>query len=422
MSTRRKHVSRAIVHQPAAQFYDRFVEGIKKRIRTAQIKAALSANRELILLYWDIGRAIVEAQKNKGYGKRVVEMLSADLRREFPAMSGLSALNLWRMRAFYLAYGASDQKLSQAVTESGSAPRKMKQPVSASAAQRAMALQPAGQSQGQKLSQAVTESPGAAIDLLALLPWGHNIVLFQKLKELDTRLWYARAALEYGWSRSVLLIQIESRLHKRQGRAITNFTATLPAPQSDLAHQTLKDPYIFDFLAMDADARERDLELGLLNHIQKFLVELGVGFALVGRQYRLEVSGEEFFLDLLFYHLRLRCFVVVDLKMEAFKPEFAGKMNFYLSAVDNQLRHRDDQPSIGLLLCKERNRLIVEYALRDVTKPIGVAEWRTRLVESLPKKLQTSLPTVKQIEAELSVELEPVTLEAKGSVGRNLSE
>jgi predicted nuclease of restriction endonuclease-like (RecB) superfamily len=403
------------VQQPGAQFYDRFVEGIKQRIRTAQIKAALSANRELILLYWDIGRAIVEAQTDKGYGKRVVEMLSADLRREFPAMSGLSALNLWRMRAFYLGYGASNQKLSQAVTESGSATPELKQPVSESPVQRPRAI-PAGQLHGERLSQLVTESAGAAIELLSLLPWGHNLVLLQKLKELNTRLWYARAALEYGWSRSVLLIQIESRLHKRQGQAITNFTATLPAPQSDLAHQTLKDPYIFDFLTMDAAARERDLELGLLNHIQKFLVELGVGFALVGRQYRLEVSGEEFFLDLLFYHLRLRCFVVVDLKMEAFKPEFAGKMNFYLSAVDDQLRHRDDQASIGLLLCKERNRLVVEYALRDVKKPIGVAEWRTRLVESLPKKLQSSLPTVRQIEAELAVELQPVTIVAKGSV------
>jgi predicted nuclease of restriction endonuclease-like (RecB) superfamily len=265
------------------------------------------------------------------------------------------------------------------------------------------------QSVGQLRQQSVPQPVGR-------LPWGHNVVLLERIANRDKRLWYARAALEYGWSRSVLVVQIESRLHKRQGRAITNFTATLPMPQSDLAHQTLKDPYIFDFLTMDAAARERDLELGLLNHIQTFLVELGVGFALVGRQYRLDVSGEEFFLDLLFYHLRLRCFVVVDLKMEAFKPEFAGKMNFYLSAVDDQLRHRDDQPSIGLLLCKERNRLIVEYALRDVKKPIGVAEWRTRLVESLPKKLQSSLPTVKQIEAELAVELQPVTTAGKGNV------
>ena len=202
---KRKRVSKPIVHQPVAQFYDRFVEGIKQRIRAAQIRAVISANRELILLYWDIGRAIVDAQKNKGYGKRVVEMLSTDLRREFPAMSGLSALNLWRMRAFYLAYGGSDQKLSQAVTESGSAPQKLKQPVSESPAQRAIALQPAGKLHGERLSQLVTESAGAAIELVASLPWGHNLVLLQKLKELNARLWYARAALEYGWSRSVLL-------------------------------------------------------------------------------------------------------------------------------------------------------------------------------------------------------------------------
>jgi predicted nuclease of restriction endonuclease-like (RecB) superfamily len=380
---------------------------VKERVRAAQIKAAISANRELILLYWDIGRAIVDAQKNKGYGKRVVEILSTDLRREFPEMAGLSALNLWRMRAFYLTYAVPGPKLSQPVTESDFAPqRKLKQPILEARGQ------PARELHVQKLSQAATESVRAAVELVASLPWGHNIVLMQKIKDVDARLWYARAALEHSWSRAMLTHHIETQLHRREGKAITNFAAALPAPQSDLARQTLKDPYVFDFLIMDADARERDLELGLLNHIQKFLVELGVGFALVGRQYRLEVSGEEFFLDLLFYHLRLRCFVVVDLKMEAFKPEFAGKMNFYLSAVDDQLRHKDDQPSIGLLLCKERDRLIVEYALRDVKKPIGVAEWRTRLVESLPKKLQSSLPTVKQIEAELSVEI------AAGESGR----
>ncbi|PYI44530.1 MAG: DUF1016 domain-containing protein [Verrucomicrobia bacterium] len=395
--------------------YAALLARVKDRVRIAQIKAATAANRELILLYRDIGNAIVDAQKDKGYGKRVVEMLSADLRREFPDMAGLSALNLWRMRAFYVAYGGAP-KLSQAVTESESFPeRKLRRPASENRADHAVALQAPEQMRGPKLSQPVTES-AAVMELLASLPWGHNIVLMQKVKQLNTRLWYARAALDYGWSRAVLTHQIETQLHRRKGRAITNFAAALPAPQSDLAHQTLKDPYIFDFLTIDVAARERDLELGLLNHIQKFLVELGVGFALVGRQYRLEVSGEEFFLDLLFYHLQLRCFVVVDLKMEAFKPEFAGKMNFYLSAVDDQLRHTDDQPSIGLLLCREKDRLIVEYALRDVKKPIGVAEWRTRLVESLPKNLQSSLPTVQQIEAELAVKLKPVTLEAKGSV------
>src|SRR6516165_7987104 len=407
---KRKRASKLIVQQAGAQFYSRFADGIKQRIRAAQIKAAISANRELILLYWDIGRAIVDAEKNKGYGKRVVEMLSGDLRREFPEMAGLSALNLWRMRAFYLAYAVSDQKLSQLVTESDSAWQKLKRPVSESP------VQPARELHGQKLSRAATDSVRAAVELVASLPWGHNIVLMQKVKEIDARLWYARAALEHGWSRAVLTHQIETQLHRREGKAITNFAAALPAPQSDLAHQTLKDPYVFDFLTMDAGARERELELGLLNHIQKFLVELGVGFAFVGRQYLLKVSGEEFFLDLLFYHLRLRCFVVVDLKMEAFKPEFAGKMNFYLSAVDDRLRHNDDQSSIGLLLCKERDRLVVEYALRDVKKPIGIAEWRTRLVESLPKKLQSSLPIVKQIEAELAEELQPIKVEAKGTV------
>jgi len=413
---KRKRVSKAIVQQAGAQFYYRFAEGIKRRIRAAQIKAAISANRELILLYWDIGRAIVDAQKDKGYGKRVVELLSADLRREFPEMAGLTARNLWLMRAFYVAYAGDRQILKQAVSESRSEEnaqmslQKLKRPVSESP------MQPDQELHGQKLSQAATESVRPAIELMASLPWGHNIVLMQKVKKVDARLWYARAALEHGWSRAVLMHQIETQLHRREGKAITNFAVALPAPQSDLAHQTLKDPYIFDFLTMDASARERDLELGLLDHIQKFLVELGVGVAFVGRQYLLKVSGDEFFLDLLFYHLRLRCFMVVDLKMEAFKPEFAGKMNFYLSAVDDQLRHNEDQPSIGLLLCKERDRLIVEYALRDVKKPIGVAEWRTRLVESLPKKLQSSLPTVKQIEAELAVELQPVKVAAKGTV------
>jgi len=397
MGAAKKKLQQAVAISPTG--YAGFLAQVKARVRTAQIKAALSANRELIALYWDIGRAILRAQTERGWGAKVVPRLAADLRRDFPEMKGFSARNLDYMLAFVEAW-------------SGSAI--LQQPV---------AKLPAG-----NLSQPVTESSGKIVqhsagrlavaipEPIASLPWGHNLVLLHKLDTPAERFWYARAALEHGWSRAVLTHQIETQLHRRKGSAITNFTATLPAPQSDLAHQTLKDPYVFDFLTMDADARERDLELGLLNHIQKFLVELGVGFAFVGRQYPLKVSGEEFFLDLLFYHLGLRCFVVVDLKMEGFKPEFAGKMNFYLSAVDDQLRHNDDQPSIGLLLCKGRDQLIVEYALRDVKKPIGVAEWRTRLVESLPKKLQSRLPTVKQIQAELSVELEPIKLVAKGTV------
>jgi predicted nuclease of restriction endonuclease-like (RecB) superfamily len=342
---------------------------VKQRVRAAQVKAALSANRELILLYWDIGRAIVEAQKDKGYGKQVVEMLSTDLRQEFADMDGFTARNLWFMRAFFLAYAGEEPILKQAVSESlrqrerSGSPSKLKQPVSEIVGQPTRELSPlilsqtATQSSGETVPQLVGQIPQQPPAPLALLPWGHNIVLLQKVKDPDIRLWYARAALEHGWSRNVLALQIESRLHERQGKAITNFSITLPAPQSDLARQTLKDPYIFDFLTLDAAARERELELGLLEHIQKFLVELGVGFAFVGRQYRLEVSGEEFALDLLFYHLGLRCFVVVDLKMEAFKPEFAGKMNFYLSAVDDQLRN--PTTSRPLACCSARKGTIL---------------------------------------------------------------
>ena len=353
--------------------YASLLTNIKTRVRAAQLRAAVTVNRELIRLYWDIGKVIVTAQQTKGYGKQVVERLAGDLQREFPGMAGLSSLNLWRMRAFYTAYRNQSVILSQAVTES---PR-------------------------QKLSQAVTESVDQPPEPLASLPWGHNLVLLHKLESDADRLWYAHKAVQHGWSRTVLTHHIEAQLHKREGKAVTNFKQTLPPPQSDLAEQTLKDPYNFDFLTLGSDAHERDLEQGLLDHIQKFLLELGVGFAFVGRQYHLEVSGQDYYLDLLFYHLRLRCYVVIDLKMKAFEPEFAGKMNFYLSAIDDQLRHADDQPSIGLLLCKERDHLTVEYALRDLKKPIGVAQWQTKLVESLPKNLKGSLPTVAEIEAEL---------------------
>src|SRR5260370_11503780 len=279
--------------------YPALLARVKERVRTAQINAALSTNRELILLYWDIGHAIVEAQKDKGYGRRVVEVLSVDLRREFPTMTGLSALNLWRMRAFYLAY-ASNQKLSQPVTESDfRRHRIVKQTVSE------IVAQPVRDSSPSILSQPVTESAGA-IELITSLPWGQTLCSRKKL------------------SNSVRAFGTPEPRWKTAGHEACLSFATLPAPQSDLAHQTLKDPYVFDFLTMDVAARERDLELGLLNHIQKFLVELGVGFALVGRQYRLDVSREEFFLDLLFYHMQFRCFLVVDFKMEAIKPEFSA--------------------------------------------------------------------------------------------------
>ena len=233
----------------------------------------------------------------------------------------------------------------------------------------------------------------------AQLPWFHNCVLLDKVADIDERMWYARAAIHHGWSRAVLVHQIETNLRGRQGKAITNFDRALPPPQSDLAQEVTKDPYNFDFLMLGEEARERDLERGLLEHLRKFLLELGVGFAFVGSQYPLTVGGEEFRIDLLFYHLRLRCYVVIDLKTVPFQPEFAGKMNFYLSAVNSLLRHSQDQPSIGLILCKTKNQVIAEYALEDYTKPIGISEYR--LAESLPDKLQGSLPTIEELESEL---------------------
>lgn len=343
--------------------YAEFLENLKTRIRAAQIKAALSANRELIRLYWDIGKAIVERQEKEGWGRSVVERLARDLQAEFPGISGFSPQNMWYMRAFYLAWTAEVANLQQ----------------------------PVGGLDGENLPQAVGE-----------IPWGHNLQLLSKLNDPIRRLWYAQKIIEHGWSRAVLVHQIESGLHEREGKAVTNFDRTLPPPQSDLARQALKDPYVFDFLTLAEDAAERELEQGLLAHIRKFLLELGTGFAFVGQQYHLDVGGEAFYIDLLFYHLRLRCFLVIDLKVEPFKPEFAGKMNFYLSAVDDLLRHPDDKPSIGLILCKDRNKVVVEYALRDTRKPMGVAAYR--LTASLPKYLKDSLPSIEQLEAELKAD------------------
>lgn len=368
--------------------YMRFLNDLKARIRAAQVKAALSVNRELISLYWHIGESIVSRQRDEGWGKGVVERLAADLRREFPGVAGFSAGNIWRMRAFYLAW--TEEILAQPAREIGK--RELAQAARETIA--GAVEDAAGEPDGRNLPQPAAE-----------IPWFHNVILLEKVEDPVSRLWYARQTIQHGWSRAVLAHQIESGLHERQGKALTNFDATLPRPQSDLAQQTVKDPYVFDFLTLHADAQERELEGGLLHHLRKFLLELGAGFAFVGQQVHLEVDGEDFYLDLLFYHLRLRCFAVIDLKMEAFKPEFAGKMNFYLAAVDAQLRHRDDQPSIGLILCKTRKKLIAEYALKNTKTPIGVSEYR--LTRVVPADLKASLPTIAELERELSIGKEP---------------
>lgn len=327
--------------------YTDWLTELKTRIHSAQQRAALSVNRELILLYWQIGRDILERQAQQAWGAKVIERLSHDLRSAFPDMKGFSRANLMYMRAFAEAW--PDAEIVQ--------------------------------------------------QLVGQLPWGHNLVLLSKLKEVDSRKRYAERAIKYGWSRNVLNIHIETRLLEREGNAVNNFDSNLPKPHSDLARESLKDPYLFDFLGIGQEADEREIENALVQHITRFLIELGAGFAFVGRQYHLEVGGDDFFIDLLFYHLKLRCYVVVELKTGAFKPEHTGQLSFYLTAVDAQLKSDHDQPTIGLLLCKTQNRVVAEYALRDTNKPIGVAEYQ--LVETLPVELQINLPSIEKIEQEL---------------------
>jgi predicted nuclease of restriction endonuclease-like (RecB) superfamily len=365
--------------------YSALLDDLKGRIRTAQVRAALAVNRELMGLYWDIGRTIVERQAAEGWGKSVVERLAVDLQKEFPGESGFSGSNLWRMRSFYLAYAEGLTNLAQPVRD----------------LKNANLERPVGGVGASELAQAVRELDGRNLpQAVAGIPWGHNLALIEKLKDPAERLWYARQTTEQGWSRAVLVHQIETDLYRRQGRALTNFDRTLPAPDSDLARQALKDPYCVGFLSLAAEARERELEQGLVARLRDFLMELGVGFAFVGQQVHLEVGGQDFYLDLLFYHLRLRCFIVVELKVEPFQPAFAGKMNFYLAAVDDRMRHAEDRSSIGLILCKEHNRVIVEYALRDATRPIGVARWELR--DSLPEDLKEALPSPEQLEEKLA--------------------
>ena len=320
--------------------YSNFFNSIKDRVRKTQQRAILGINKELIILYWDIGRMILHKQKRKGWGSKVIDYLSLDLCHEFPEIKGFSVRNLKYMRNFAKEY--PDFAFVQQVA--------------------------------------------------AQLPWFHNCILIERVPDIEERRWFLHKCLAHGWSRNVLIHQIDSGLFRRQGKAITNFDQTLPQTNSDLAHQTLKDPYIFDFLCLGPEAQERNLERGLLDNIRDFLLELGEGFSFVGSQYHMEVGGDDFYIDLLFYHLKLRCFVVVDLKMGEFMPEYAGKMNFYLSAIDDKLRHPNDKRSIGLILCKTRNRLVAEYTMRDLKKPIGVATYR------LPKRILSKLPDLKMFE------------------------
>ena len=330
--------------------YRQGLEDIKRRIQSAQTRAVLAANTELLQLYWDIGRQLAQWQKERDWGTAVVEQMATDLQSAYPGIKGFSRPSLFAMRQFYAFLS----------------PRF---------------------GQFEFVSQPVRQ-----------IPWGHIRTLLVKVKSVDEALLYAQACVDNGWSRSVLTLQIEQRYHERIGQAASNFAKALPAPQSELVQQSLKDPYVFDFLTLQADAVERDIENQLVAHITRFLLELGKGFAFLGRQYALQVNGRDYFLDLLFYHARLKCYVVIELKAGAFKPEYVGKLNFYFSAVDDLLRTEGDQPTIGLILCKDKDHLDVEYALRDIHKPMGVSSFITK---DIPLDVQSQLPSVQEIEDEL---------------------
>lgn len=332
--------------------YAAWLAELKIRIHTAQQRATLAVNRELVLLYWQIGRDILDRQGREGWGAKVIERLAQDLRSAFPDMKGFSPRNLKYMRAFAEAW--PDGEFVQGV--------------------------------------------------LAQLPWYHQLALLDKLPDSETRRWYAAKAIEHNWSRNILTMQIETRLLERSGQAVTNFPVSLPRPQSDLARESLKDPYRFDFLGLTDEAQEREIEHALVKHVTEFLLELGAGFAFVGRQVLLDVGGDEFFIDLLFYHLKLRCYVVIELKGGKFKPEHLGQLGFYLTAIDRQVKSEQDNPSIGLLLCKSKNKIVAEYALGDKSQPMGIAEYK--LLDSLPAELQTSLPSIEAIEQALAKDVE----------------
>lgn len=306
--------------------YAAWLTELKARIHTAQQRATLAVNRELVLLYWQIGRDILARQAEQGWGAKVIERLAEDLRLAFPEMKGFSPRNLKYMRAFAQAW--PDEAIVQ--------------------------------------------------EALAQLPWYHHLALLDKLPDSETRRWYAAKAIEHNWSRNILVMQIETRLLERSGQAVSNFPMTLPKPQSDLARESLKDPYRFDFLGLTDEAQEREIEAALVKHVTEFLLELGAGFAFVGRQVLLDVGGDEFFIDLLFYHLKLRCYVVIELKGGKFKPEHLGQLGFYMTAVDRQIKHEQDNPTIGLLLCKSKNKVVAEYALGDKSQPMGIQGLRTR--------------------------------------------
>ncbi len=336
--------------------YHEWLKTIKSKIRSAQIKAAIAVNQELIQFYWELGKMIVEKQEESKWGDKIIETLSKDLKKEFPELQGLSKSNLKYCKRFYNFYKI-------------------------------------------EIGQQPVDQFAKGTQHIFIIPWGHNILIFTKSKSIAEANFYIQQTINNQWSREALALQIKSQLYQRQGRAITNFEATLPAPHSKLAQETIKDPYVFDFITLAEPFKEKDIEGQLMEHIMKFLLELGKGFAFIGRQYHIEIAENDYYLDLLFYHVILKCYVVIELKNTRFMPEYAGKMNFYLSAVDTIVKREDDNPTIGMLLCRDKRGLEVEFALRDINKPMGVSEFT--FTEVVPDDLKSSLPTIEEIEEEL---------------------
>jgi predicted nuclease of restriction endonuclease-like (RecB) superfamily len=404
--------------------YLKWFSEIKSKIRSTQIRAALAANATLIEFYYDLGRMIVEKQVQSAWGDKLVQQLSKDLRAEFPEMSGLSYSNLRYCKSFFLYFQISPQAEGQICQQSVGKLQNndnqnsiicpqivgkiSRQSISPICPQSVGKLQTVDSQKNTTPSQAVgefyppiagqlsLEAGGKLRSLVFNTPWGHLREIISKVKELKTAIFYLQETQKNGWSRDVLALQIKNRLHERQGKAVTNFSLTLPEPISDLAQQTLKDPYIFDFLTISKPYYEKDIENQLIQHIAKFLLELGKGFAFVGQQYHLEIADSDYYIDLLFYHIQLKCYVVIELKNTKFIPEYAGKLNFYLSAVDTLLKKDDDKPAIGILLCRDKNNIEVEFALRDIHKPMGVSEFE--LTTALPEELKSSLPTIEELE------------------------
>jgi predicted nuclease of restriction endonuclease-like (RecB) superfamily len=364
----------------ATKNYGEVLHSLKQKIRQARLRATIAVNNELLKIYWEIGSTILLHQKNEGWGTKVIDRLAADLKLEFSGMKGLSLRNIKYMRAFAEAYPGFVivQPLAAQLQKDKTKNRLLQNP-------------------SLKTVQSTIVQP-----LVAQLPWTHHTIIIDKVKEVSERIFYIKKAVENGWSKSVLTAQIESQLYRRQGKAITNFDSTLTPLQSDLAKETLKNPYLFDFLSIGEEMQEREMEKALMQHIKKFLLELGRGFAYVGNQFNVVVEDDDFFLDLLFYNYYLHCFIVFELKIGKFKPEYAGKLNFYINTVDEQIKSQQHKPTIGVLLCKTPNHTVVKYALKGIKTPIGVADYE--FAKALPKNLKAGLPSIEELEAALGTE------------------